>query len=138
MPYRLIYASSARRRLAAPELEDILDVARRNNAREDISGMLLYRDGNFIQLLEGAEDAVLKLFETIKADARHGGIVVLDQRAVDARAVAEWSMGYCEASVDATGAGLFKLTEWALDEQLADAPRAIMRFMRNFYAINRG
>jgi hypothetical protein len=80
---------------------------------------------------------VLTLFETIEADPRHGGIMVLDQRAVEARALAGWSMGYREASVDAEGAGLFKLTEHAMDEQLADAPRAIIRFMRNFYAINR-
>jgi hypothetical protein len=57
MPYRLIYASSAQRPLEAPELENIANVARSNNARQGISGMLLYKDGHFIQLLEGAEDA---------------------------------------------------------------------------------
>jgi hypothetical protein len=137
MPYRLIYASSARRRLAAADLEAILDVARRNNARQGISGMLLYKDGNFIQLLEGAEDAILRLFETIKADSRHRGIVVLDERPVDAPALADWSMGFREVDADAEGAGLFKLTEQTIDRELADTPRTILRFMRNFYAINR-
>jgi hypothetical protein len=47
-------------------------------------------------------------------------------------------MGYREAEPGSEAAGLFKLTERAIDEQLADTPRAILRFMRNFYAINRG
>jgi hypothetical protein len=136
MPYRLIYASSAVRRLTARELEDILAVARRNNDRLGISGILLYRDGSFIQLLEGSKDAVLERFEAIRADPRHRSVMVLDERAADAPALPGWSMGYREVG-DREGAGLFELTEQAIDQRLADAPRAILRFMRNFYAINR-
>jgi len=136
MPYRLIYASSAIRPLDARELEDILAVARRNNAHLGITGMLLYRNGNFIQLLEGPKDTVLELFATIKADPRHSSVTLLDERSVDKPALSDWSMGFCEVGED-EGAGLFALTERAIDEQLADTPRAVLRFMRNFYAINR-
>jgi hypothetical protein len=138
VPYRLIYASSAKRHLVPEDLGAILAVARRNNARQGISGMLLYKDGSFIPLLEGDKPSVLGLFEIIKADPRHGAITVLDEREADVQTLADWSMGYREAEPGSEAAGLFKLTERAIDEQLADTPRAILRFMRNFYAINRG
>jgi hypothetical protein len=138
MSYRLIYASAAQHLLDARELEEILTVARRNNARRGISGMLLYRAGSFIQLLEGSKEAVSDLFATIEADPRHRSVMVLDQRAVDAPALPDWSMGYREVGDDDGGAGLFELSGQAIDRRLADAPRAILRFMRNFYAINRG
>jgi hypothetical protein len=90
VPYRLIYASSAKRHLAPENLGAILAVARRNNARQGISGMLLYKDGSFIQLLEGDKPSLLGLFEIIKADPRHGAITVLDERKADVKA---WPTG---------------------------------------------
>jgi len=79
---------------------------------------------------------VLELFATIRADPRHSSVTVLDERGVDGTALADWSMGFCEVG-EGEGAGLFALTERAIDEQLADTPRAVLRFIRNFYAINR-
>jgi hypothetical protein len=43
-----------------------LEQSRENNLRLDVTGMLLYKGGNFMQMLEGEKDAVLGLYEAKK------------------------------------------------------------------------
>lgn len=91
--YRLVYFSSSPKPLSADALRDILQKARQSNEKTGITGMLLYKDGNFIQLLEGDEASVRETFKRIEADPRHRNIVVVFEEAVDQRIFSGWSMG---------------------------------------------
>lgn len=90
----LVYISAAKRRCDPPELASILEVARKNNARLGVTGILLYEDGSFIQVLEGDRPVVQELFDKIARDPRHDRVSVLGDRAVDTRSFGEWTMGY--------------------------------------------
>ena len=59
-----------------------------------ITGMLLYNDGNFMQVLEGEEEGVRDLFGKITRDPRHRGIITLLQEHQRERQFPEWSMGF--------------------------------------------
>lgn len=76
------------------ELETILAQSRRNNGRDDITGMLLYSDGNFMQAIEGPEQGVDDLLARIEQDRRHEGIIKVARYAVAERQFANWSMGF--------------------------------------------
>ena len=56
--------------------------------------MLLYKDGNFMQILEGPEKAVQKLREKIKRDPRHGNFTIITEGRILARSFGDWSMGF--------------------------------------------
>jgi hypothetical protein len=90
----LTYASSAARPFSGAELEALLAVCRENNARLGVTGMLLYKDGNFMQVLEGEEGNVRALYEKIAADPRHKGEILLQQGYEKGRQFPEWSMGF--------------------------------------------
>jgi hypothetical protein len=75
-------------------LADILQSAARHNQRDGITGMLLYAEGNFLQVLEGDSVAVQATFARIAKDPRHSNITVLLQEALAQRHFAQWSMGY--------------------------------------------
>jgi hypothetical protein len=90
----LIYGSSAKKSMSSEELLEILTRAREKNRRLGITGMLLYKGGNFLQVLEGEESAVRPLFETIKQDPRHHQVELIAQRPIAQRAFAEWEMGF--------------------------------------------
>lgn len=77
MPFRLVYVSAASRLLSQSELVALLAESREHNSRQGITGLLLYRDGDFMQLLDGEELAVRQLFERIARDPRHRGAIVL-------------------------------------------------------------
>lgn len=54
---------------------------------------LIYKDGNFIQVLEGEEPVVRKLFEKIWRDARHKLVSIIHAGSLDERQFPDWSMG---------------------------------------------
>lgn len=90
----LIYVSTAQRECSATELDAILAASVRNNQRLGITGMLLYANGSFLQVLEGEQAAVEETFERVSADGRHTGVFVIDRAPIAQRAFSDWSMGF--------------------------------------------
>lgn len=95
MPFQVVYTSSATRRMGPEDLAQILDEARERNQRLGITGMLLYNEGNFLQVLEGADEATVRdLYEHIKVDERHHMVITLMDEQADQRDFDEWTMGF--------------------------------------------
>jgi hypothetical protein len=90
----LVYVSSASQPFSSDELVALLDQARRKNASLGVTGLLLYRDGNFMQVLEGEQDAVTKIHGSIVSDRRHRGLITLIQGPIAERAFSAWSMAF--------------------------------------------
>lgn len=74
---RLVYVSCATTALSNANLLEMVSKARARNGALDVTGMLLYKDGNFIQALEGKGSVVREIFETIRLDPRHRGVTVV-------------------------------------------------------------
>ncbi|MBL8132415.1 MAG: BLUF domain-containing protein [Anaerolineae bacterium] len=96
--FSLVYVSFAAHDLSDEELKDILKVARETNQQLGITGMLLYRDGFFIQVLEGDEDKVKALFARIAADPRHRNVLTVHTGQVESRRFPDWTMGFNKLS----------------------------------------
>ncbi len=95
---RLIYTSTISASFSADSIEDILTCARRNNQKNDVTGMLCFNRKYFLQCLEGKREAVNSTYNTILNDPRHSHIVMLDYKEVTTREYGEWSMGYMPES----------------------------------------
>jgi hypothetical protein len=96
--YSIAYVSSATKPLTHAELTAMLKKGRANNARSGVTGMLLYKDGNFMQVLEGDEVAVRATFERISRDPRHHNLIVLLQGEKPKREFPEFLMGFYDLS----------------------------------------
>ena len=131
----LVYVSSAIGRLGPQELIDILRTARSNNQRLNVTGMLLYKDGNFMQLLEGPHETVAELASSIERDRRHRGMIVLLQRRIEERQFAEWSMAFKDlddlAPEDKAGYSAF-LAGSLLDQEFLAKPDRCYRLLLHF------
>lgn len=90
----LVYVSSATGLLSEEELVSLLRQSRENNTRDGITGMLLYKGGNFMQVVEGPEEEVRKLVARIERDPRHRGFLKLLEESRTERQFSEWSMGF--------------------------------------------
>ena len=97
---RLVYSSAARAGMDEAELKRILDGARTRNARRRVTGLLLYRDGVFLQLLEGEEVDVRFVYARIVQDTRRQRVVKLLEETIAQRDFASWSMGYQVLTAD--------------------------------------
>lgn len=91
---QLIYVSTATRAMTEDDLEDILRAARSRNKEMDVTGLLLYRDGAFIQVLEGEDDAVQEIYDLIESDERHRGVTLLSTTSIEEREFPNWQMGF--------------------------------------------
>ena len=116
--YSLVYTSTASRPLAKSDLEYILTNARKRNLEEDVTGLLLFTDGKFMQYLEGPKSGVLKIFESIKKSKLHEKIVETSRQPIVAREYGDWSMAFL-ADVDA-----HSLARTEADAPLADSLEA--------------
>jgi hypothetical protein len=94
----LVYVSMAQEKMSKEDLLDILAQSREANAKAGITGMLLYKDGNFMQALEGEETAVRALYARICRDPRHRGILTLVEGERENRCFGDWSMGFQDLS----------------------------------------
>ena len=90
----LVYVSSAVELFSRAELLALLETSRRNNAPVGITGLLLYKDGNFMQVIEGAKAEIDKLQARIGRDPRHEGMLTLTERRIEQRQFSDWSMGF--------------------------------------------
>jgi len=90
----LIYVSTSIKLLNDSELMDILRVSRDNNQSKDVTGLLLYKGGNFMQVLEGPDDIVEALFDKVKEDPRHKDVTVISREQISARQFPAWEMAF--------------------------------------------
>jgi len=90
----LIYSSAATLPFQDEDLMELLAKSRTNNAQLEITGMLLYENGSFFQVLEGAPEAVDRLFERIIQDDRHTKAVIIIREPIAKRSFGEWTMGF--------------------------------------------
>jgi hypothetical protein len=76
------------------EIVNILETSIKNNKADGITGMLLYCQGNFMQVLEGDEEAVQRTYDRISKDSRHHNIIEVIREPIQEREFADWSMGF--------------------------------------------
>jgi hypothetical protein len=93
-----IYASSSVINFDKDALNKLLHSARRNNAGLNITGMLLYQNDSFFQVLEGETETVEPLFDKISLDSRHNKIIKIIKEPIEKRSFAEWTMGYSKVT----------------------------------------
>ena len=120
MTYQTIYSSESATPMQMDDLEELLEQARRNNAKDGVTGALVYVDGVFLQILEGDFETIQELMERISTDVRHETITVLKQGEIPAAIFSDWKMAYVSATAEqvARWAGLVGTS--AIPEILTD------------------
>ncbi|KQN41005.1 MULTISPECIES: BLUF domain-containing protein [unclassified Frigoribacterium] len=89
-----VYVSRSSYPFTDDDLANLLMTSRSNNARLGITGMLLHREGRFIQVLEGPEEAVRERLAVIARDPRHTAVHTIVDERVEDRLFPAWTMGY--------------------------------------------
>ena len=88
----LTYTSRAQLDLSDADLLEIHESARHFNILNGVTGLLIFDGGRFLQIVEGAEEAVDELVERLRRDRRHSAFEVSDERYVSQRSFPDWAM----------------------------------------------
>ncbi|MGB3606662.1 BLUF domain-containing protein [Psychroserpens sp.] len=94
--YELCYFSKANGNLLKSDIDEILQESKINNLTNEITGCLMYHNLNFIQILEGSKDVVLKVYKSICEDKRHTKVTMLYDGFKSGRTFNDWTMGFIE------------------------------------------
>ena len=95
---QISYISSATEPMSTQALLGLLQECRQSNAGSGVTGMLLYGNATFLQVLEGEERVIDNLIDKIRKDARHTDIQILHRRTLERREYSDWSMGFKRVS----------------------------------------
>jgi len=88
----LIYVSQSVKPTSRKELEGIIDISRKFNRSNGITGCLLYQDGYYMQMLEGEREILFSLMEKIKANPLHRGVRLVIEGPTNRRFFMDWGM----------------------------------------------
>lgn len=88
----LVYVSSAVQPVNEAQLLHLLERARSRNKRCNVTGLLLFDAGNFMQYIEGPHAGLSEVYERIKRDNLHTGIIELSREQKSHRAFGDWAM----------------------------------------------
>jgi len=98
--YGIVYRSRQAQVLSEAELVQLIERARANNQQQQVTGMLLQCDGQFVQILEGNKDDLIDLYQRIARDPRHGTVTLLAQGPLEARAMPNWALAFRRTLAD--------------------------------------
>lgn len=90
---QLVYVSKRKANCTTEEIDKILASCKQNNPDLGITGILLYSQDKFIQLVEGESSIVMKLYDKIKKDDRHKDCVMISLAPIKEKSFPSWHMG---------------------------------------------
>jgi hypothetical protein len=90
----IVYVSTAARPLSHDELKHLQIRAQQRNLQESVTGVLLYSGGTFMQYLEGPPTGLARVYDIIKTDPTHYGVIDLVREPIAQRGFPEWSMAF--------------------------------------------
>lgn len=134
----LTYVSSATKLLGRGDLTALLEQSRDANERAGITGLLLYKDGNLMQTIEGPAASVDALVARLRVDPRHTGFEILLSGEREERLFDRWQMGFSDlGSSEARALPGYSefldtpLTSDAFGADPAASQRLLLSFKRN-------
>lgn len=89
---QLVYVSNRKPNCTSEEIEKILASCKKNNPPLNITGVLLYSDTKFIQLVEGDAKVIMELYDKIKKDSRHTNPMMIAYNPIKEKAFPSWHM----------------------------------------------
>lgn len=137
--YNLIYLSSTSKDWPEEELQTLLNSARKENQSFGITGILLHTNNKFMQVLEGPETMVSRLYNNIKKDKRHSNLLVLMEGCIHERIFGNWSMAFKQiTNTDLETASGYKSLEHLAEEiNTLERWHPSLKFLQMFYENNK-
>lgn len=132
MPHSICYISNATTLLDEFELRKLFNFCRVENKHRGITGILIYKEGTFIQLLEGDESEISSLFEYIILDSRHNQITKVLDRSIKQNIFKDYKTGFGSFFNDFE---LHDLDDFIEEQKNLDYGRSVKALLQPFVAL---
>lgn len=92
----ICYISNFARDLRKDTIIELIDFVKKNNSKNNITGLLILKNKYFFQILEGHSEQIDGLFNKIKVDPRHKTIITLLDTTIEGRIFNDYNGGKFE------------------------------------------
>ncbi len=96
--HQIMYISTVSGSVDIAQCREIARLSAVNNARDDVSGLLLFNSRRFLQVLEGPQEALHRIYDRIGKDPRHRAVVKLREGPIETREFGNWAMAFDDPS----------------------------------------
>ncbi|MBX2797125.1 MAG: BLUF domain-containing protein [Myxococcales bacterium] len=93
---RLVYCSTHRELAPFHDLQDIVTTAQNNNAANEVTGVLFYGHGTFLQAIEADLVDVAKLHDRLTRDPRHYRLQVIESEPIASRTYDRFTVAHLD------------------------------------------
>lgn len=136
--YLLSYVSTGCDGLRFEHIKEILEVSKAKNKEVGLTGMLVYCNKHFFQILEGDKEDVEELFAKISIDPRHDNVIKLQSSYVDKRHFENWNMAFKSYNKELKQLDNFNTEEFYsyVKEQLNGNNAVSLKLLVDFFDLN--
>lgn len=136
--HRFIYISTAQSEKETSSLSAIQSTSMFCNERDGLTGVLLWANGGFFQLIEGPKQKLDAAIGRIYLDTRHAGIIRMSYTPISDAICADWGMGMFPVKGSSPHSEIFDATDiQTVFERFTSTPDLEFDlFLRSFYETN--
>jgi len=121
----ICYVSTIQSKVSSSELYEAFVSFKKKNIKNNISGVLLHKNGNFLQIIEGKKETIDALFSKIKIDKRHKHIITLIDFPIPHRLFEEYKTSFSIIDSPEEFKMLIEYTNWLKHADSSCAKKAI-------------
>lgn len=110
--FKVSYISQARGEFDDLKLNALMAVSQARNIDNDLTGVLAYGNGHFVQILEGPIGPLATVMRSIRADERHGGLAIVGPVPIARRNFPDWCMARLKFEPELMPSLLLLITDW--------------------------
>lgn len=92
--FAIAYVSNARTDLTMTEIDELFKFVIDFNTKNTITGILLYKEGDFMQIIEGTKKSIVNLYNRILNDNRHKNVITLYNNTIEGRIFESYETGF--------------------------------------------
>lgn len=111
----ICYISDSQEHESLDKLNDLYLKAKANNLKNNITGILIYKNQNFLQVLEGQQGIVDQTFTKIRYDSRHQNIFKVINTSIEERIFEDYNFGFTIIDNKNGLNNLYNYLEWLKD-----------------------
>ncbi|MEZ5047712.1 MAG: BLUF domain-containing protein [Chitinophagaceae bacterium] len=136
--YMLSYVSTACDCLKYESIQAILESSTKNNKNRAVTGILVYCNKHFFQILEGEKEHIDSLFEEINIDSRHDGIIKIEEKPIQKRMFENWHMAFKSYNCELKKLDNFKMEEFYsyINAKLQEEKTISLQILLEFFDLN--
>lgn len=136
--YQMSYVSTGCDTLKYDDIKSILQDSRKNNVEKDITGILVYCNKHFFQILEGEKEKIQQLYHKIIIDRRHDNVIKIQEGFVENRQFENWNMAFKSFNRELKELDCFNNEQFYsyIKSQLEQKNNVSLKILADFFDLN--